>query len=241
MGRNVLITGGTRGIGGAIARHLKTAGYTVAANFRGNDSAAADFHGATGIPVFRWDVADFAACEEGVQQVTQALGGPIEVLVNNAGVTRDATLPKMTVAQWREVINTDLTSCFNLCHAIVPSMRERGFGRIVNIASINGQKGQFGQANYAAAKAGILGFTKALALENAAKGITVNAIAPGYIATDMVAAVSKEILDRIIAQIPVGRLGQADEIARIAGFLVSDDSAFITGSTISANGGQYMI
>jgi acetoacetyl-CoA reductase len=241
MSRTALVTGGTRGIGAAIARQLHAAGHAVAANYHGNDSAAIAFQRETGISVCKWNVADYAACEAGVRQVTQQLGGPIEILVNNAGVTRDVALHKMTADQWREVIDTDLTACFNMCRVTIQSMRERGFGRIVNIASVNGQKGQFGQTNYAAAKAGILGFTKALALESAAKAITVNAIAPGYIATDMVASVSREILDRIVAQIPVGRLGQPDEIARIVMFLVSDDAAFITGSTITANGGQYML
>ncbi len=239
MQRVALVTGGTRGIGRAIAATLKGAGYTAAANYAGNDEAAQTFTRETGIPVFKFDVADFNSCAAGVKRVAQELG-PIDILVNNAGITRDAMLHKMTPAQWHEVIATDLTSCFNMCRAVIGGMRDRGFGRIVNVSSINGQKGQFGQTNYAAAKAGILGFTKALALESAAKGITVNAVAPGYTATDMVTAVPKEVLAKIVAQIPVGRLGQVDDIARVVRFLVSDDAAFITGSTLTANGGQYM-
>ncbi|MGO8915559.1 MAG: acetoacetyl-CoA reductase [Stellaceae bacterium] len=239
MQRVALVTGGTRGIGRAIAVALKGAGCTVAANYVGNDQAAQGFTRETGMPVFKFDVADFNACEAGVRRVEQELG-PIDILINNAGITRDATLHKMTPGQWNEVIATDLTSCFNMCRVVIAGMRERGFGRIVNISSINGQKGQVGQVNYAAAKAGILGFTKALALESASKGITVNAVAPGYIATDMVAAVPKEILARIVAQVPVGRLGQVDEIARVVRFLASDEAAFITGATLTANGGQYM-
>ncbi len=235
------MTGGTRGIGAAIARQLQAAGNAVAVVYHGNDAAAEAFRKDCGIPVYKWNVADFASCESGVAAVQRDLGGPIDVLVNNAGITRDVVLHKMTAEQWREVIDTDLTSCFNMCRVLVPSMRERSFGRIINVASINGQKGQFGQANYAAAKAGMLGFTKALALESAAKGITVNAVAPGYIGTDMVAAVPKDSMARILAQIPVGRLGQPEEIARIVAFLASDAAGFITGSTLSANGGQYMI
>jgi acetoacetyl-CoA reductase len=241
MSRKALVTGGTRGIGAAIARQLKAAGYAVAVNYRGNESAARAFSRETGIPTYKWNVADFAASESAVRQITADLGGPLEVLVNNAGITRDAALHKMTVEQWREVIDVDLTSCFNMCRVTVPSMRERRFGRIVNIASINGQKGQFGQTNYCAAKAGMLGFTKALALESAAKGITVNAIAPGYVNTDMLAVVPKELLLRIVSQIPVGRLGEADEVARVAAFLASDAAAFITGATLPVNGGQYLI
>jgi acetoacetyl-CoA reductase len=240
MGRIAVVTGGTRGIGAAIARVLKKNGYRVAVTYHGNDAAAEAFRRETGIAPYKWDVADYDACASGVQQVVNDAGGPVEILVNNAGITRDVMLHKMTPAQWHEVIATDLTSCFNMCRAVVGSMRERGFGRIVNISSINGQKGQVGQTNYASAKAGILGFTKALALESAAKGITVNAIAPGYIATEMVAAVSPEVLARIVAQIPVGRLGHAEEIADVVQFLVSDVAAFVTGATITANGGHYM-
>jgi acetoacetyl-CoA reductase len=238
--RAAIITGGTRGIGAAIARRFKNAGYAVAAVYHGNATAADAFSGDTGIPVYKWDVADFDACQDGVASVANDLGGPVEILVNNAGITRDAMLHKMTSAQWGEVIATDLTSCFNMCRAVIGAMRDHGFGRIVNISSINGQKGQLGQTNYAAAKAGILGFTKALALETASRGITVNAVAPGYIATDMVGAMSEDVLARIEGQIPVGRLGNADEVARIVQFLVSEEATFITGSTVTANGGQYM-
>ncbi|HEX6959156.1 MAG TPA: acetoacetyl-CoA reductase [Ferrovibrio sp.] len=241
MARIALITGGTRGIGAAIARSLKASGCNAAAVYHGNAEKAEAFRRETGIPVFQWDVADFAACAAGLKSAEQYLGGPVEILVNNAGITRDALLHKMTPQQWSEVIATDLTSCFNMCRLSIGAMRERGFGRIINIASINGQKGQFGQTNYSAAKAGVLGFTKALALESAAKGITVNAVAPGYVATDMVAAVPREALARIEAQIPVGRLGQAGEIARLVQFLAADESGFITGATFSINGGQYMI
>jgi acetoacetyl-CoA reductase len=240
MGRIAVVTGGTRGIGAAIARRLKGSGHAVAAIYHGNDAAASAFQRETGIRVYKWDVGDYSACEAGVRSVAKDLGGSVEILVNNAGITRDAMLHKMTLVQWQQVIETDLTSCFNMCHAVIEPMRERGFGRIVSISSINGQKGQVGQTNYAAAKAGVLGFTKALALETAAKGITVNAVAPGYTATDMLAEVPENILEKIVAQIPVGRLGQADEIARVVQFLASDDAAFVTGATITANGGQYM-
>ena len=240
MGRIALVTGGTRGIGGAISRRLRDGGYAVAATYHGNVAAAEAFERETGIRTYRWDVADFDACEAGVTSVASDFGGAVEILVNNAGITRDAVMHKMSATQWTEVIATNLSSCFNMCRAVIVAMRERGFGRIVNISSINGLKGQFGQTNYSAAKAGMVGFTKALALESASKGITVNAIAPGYVATDMVAAVSQDVLERIRTQIPVGRLGQPAEIARIVEFLVSDDAAFITGATISANGGQYM-
>ena len=239
MQRVALVTGGTRGIGRAIATALGGAGHVVAVNYVGNDDAARSFTRETGMPVFKFSVADFTSCEAGVKRIEQQLG-PIEILVNNAGITRDAMLHKMTPGQWSEVIATDLTSCFNMCRVVIGGMRERGFGRIVNISSINGQKGQFGQTNYAAAKAGILGFTKALALESAAKGITVNAVAPGYIETDMVAAVPKEVLAKIVAQIPVGRLGRVDDIAQIVRFLASDEAGFMTGSTLTANGGQYL-
>lgn len=237
--RLALVTGGTRGIGAAISTTLAADGYAVVAAYAGNDAKASAFHAATGIPVARWDVADFAACRDGVARIADTYG-PVEVLVNNAGITRDGTLHKMTPEQWRAVIDTNLGGCFNMCHAVIDKMRARGFGRIVNISSINGQAGQFGQTNYAAAKAGIIGFTKALALEGAAKGITVNAVAPGYTATDMVSAVPPDILGKIIEKIPVGRLGQPDEIARAVRFLVSDEAGFITGATLSINGGQHM-
>ncbi|MBS0519549.1 MAG: acetoacetyl-CoA reductase [Proteobacteria bacterium] len=240
MARTALVTGGTRGIGRAIAIALKDDGHKVAAVYHGNEEAAHAFEREVSIPTFKFDVADFAACESALKRIEQEIG-PVDVLVNNAGITRDVQLHKMTPAQWNEVIATDLTSCFNMCRLVINGMRERNFGRIINISSINGQKGQFGQTNYSAAKAGILGFTKALAQESAAKGITVNAVAPGYIATDMVAAVSKDILARIVAQIPVGRLGHAEEIAQVVQFLASDKAAFITGSTITANGGQYVV
>ncbi|HEX8740037.1 MAG TPA: acetoacetyl-CoA reductase [Casimicrobiaceae bacterium] len=240
MTRIAIVTGGTRGIGAAISRRLHARGYAVAATYHGNVAAAEAFERDSGIRTYRWDVADFGACEAGVAAVTRDLGGAPLVLVNNAGITRDATLHKMTSDQWNEVITTNLTSCYNMCRAVIDAMRQSGFGRIVNISSVNGQKGQFGQTNYAAAKAGILGFTRALALETASKGITVNAVAPGYVATDMLSTVSTDILDRIKQQIPVGRLGTVDDVARVVEFLVADDAAFITGATVSANGGQYM-
>jgi acetoacetyl-CoA reductase len=240
MQRVALVTGGTRGIGHAIAAALKEVGHKVAANYVGNDEAARKFMSESGIAVFKFDVADFAACEAGIRLIEQELG-PIEILVNNAGITRDAMLHKMTLAQWQEVIATDLGSCFNTCRLVIEGMRERRFGRIINISSINGQKGQFGQTNYAAAKAGMLGFTKALALETASMGITVNAVAPGYVATGMVAAVPVKVLEGIVSQIPVGRLGHDSEIAHVVRFLADDRTAFITGSTITANGGQYMV
>lgn len=239
MGRLALVTGGTRGIGAAISLRLKTAGYTVVAAYAGNDEAAAAFKAEHGIPVYKFDVSDFDACAAAVEQISRDFG-TIEILVNNAGITRDNTLHKMTKEAWHAVIDTNLSSCFNLCHAVIEKMREHNFGRIVNIGSINGQAGQYGQVNYAAAKSGIHGFTKALAQEGANKGITVNAIAPGYIATDMVRAVPEKVLEKIVAKIPVGRLGEADEIARGVEFLVADDSGFITGSTLSINGGQHM-
>ncbi len=239
MGRVALVTGGTRGIGRAISVALREAGHKVAANYAGNDEAARRFTEETGIPAYKWSVADYEACRAGVAQVEADLG-PVEILVNNAGITRDATFHKMTPDQWREVIDTNLNGLFNMTHQVWPGMRARGFGRVINISSINGQKGQIGQANYSAAKAGDLGFTKALALEGARKGITVNAIAPGYIATDMVMAVPEKIREQIIAQIPVGRLGEPEEIARCVVFLASDEAGFITGSTLTANGGQYM-
>jgi len=240
MARVAIVTGGTRGIGAATSRALEDKGCRVGAVYHGNVTAAQAFSAETGLPIFKWDVADFDACAAGVQEVERELG-PVDILVNNAGITKDATLHHMTPQQWSDVITTDLGSVFNMCRNVIEGMRQRGFGRIVNISSINGQKGQFGQTNYAAAKAGMIGFTKALALEVAAKGITVNAIAPGYCETDMVAAVPEKTLESIIAAIPVGRLGQPDEIARAAAFLAADEAGFITGATLSANGGQYMV
>lgn len=239
MSRVAIVTGGTRGIGEAISLGLKGAGYTVAANYAGNDARAKAFSDRTGIDVFKWDVADIDQCIKGVAAVVAKLG-PVDVVVNNAGITRDATLKKQSRQQWDEVLDTNLGGCFNMCKAVWDSMLERGFGRIVNIGSINGQAGQYGQVNYAAAKSGIHGFTKALAQEGAPKGITVNAIAPGYIDTDMVAAVPPNVLEKIVAKIPVGRLGRAEEIARGVLFLVADDAGFVTGSTMSINGGQHM-
>jgi acetoacetyl-CoA reductase len=239
MGRLAIVTGGTRGIGRAISVALKNAGYKVVANYAGNVEAAKQFTAETGIPAERWDVSSYAACEAAIQKIT-AEHGPIEIVINNAGITRDATMHRMTYEMWEEVIHTNLTSCFNMCRLVIESMRERGFGRIVNVGSINGQAGQYGQVNYAAAKSGIHGFTKALAQEGAAKNITVNAIAPGYVDTDMVRAVPPAVLEKIIAKIPVGRLGKTDDIARTVMFLVADDADFITGSTISVNGGQHM-
>ncbi len=241
MSRVALVTGGTRGIGGAISVALKDAGYTVAANYAGNDEKANAFKAETGINVYKWSVADYQSCVDGIAKVEADLG-PIEVLVNNAGITRDAMFHKITPEQWNEVIDTNLTGVFNMTHPIWPGMRDRGFGRVVTISSINGQKGQMGQANYSASKAGDLGLTKTLAQEGAAKGITVNAICPGYIGTEMVRAVPEKVLnERIIPQIPVGRLGEPEEIARCVVFLASDDAGFITGSTISANGGQFFV
>ena len=236
MARKAVVTGGTRGIGAAISKALKAAGYEVTANYAGNDEAAAKFKAETGIAVRKWDVSDYDACEAALKEI-----GQVDVLVNNAGITRDTMLHKMTKDQWYAVINTNLNSLFNMTRPVIEGMRERGFGRIISISSINGQKGQMGQTNYSAAKAGDIGFTKALAQENANKGITANVICPGYIATEMVMAVPKEVLDKnIIPQIPVKRLGQPEEIARCVVFLASDESGFITGSTLTANGGQYM-
>jgi len=241
MTRTALVTGGSRGIGAAISVALKAAGYKVAANYAGNDEAAAKFKAETGIPVYKWSVADYDACVEGIKAVEADLG-PVEVLVNNAGITRDAMFHRMTPQQWREVIDTNLTGVFNMTHPVWSGMRERKFGRIITISSINGQKGQAGQANYSAAKSGDLGLTKALAQEGARAGITVNAICPGYIATEMVKAIDEKVLnERIIPQIPVGRLGEPEEIARVVVFLASDDAGFITGSTVSANGGQFFV
>jgi acetoacetyl-CoA reductase len=235
-----LVTGGTRGIGEAISVGLKNAGYSVAATYAGNDEAAAKFKEETGIAVYKWDVADFEACKEGIAKVEAELG-PVDILVNNAGITRDTTLHRMKPEQWSAVISTNLDSLFNMTRNVIDGMRERGFGRIISISSINGQKGQFGQANYSAAKAGVIGFTKAVAQENAAKGVTVNVVSPGYIGTEMVRAVPEEVLNsKILPLIPVGRLGEPEEIARCVNFLASDEAGFITGSTLSINGGQYM-
>ncbi|MGO4831276.1 acetoacetyl-CoA reductase [Rhizobiaceae sp. 2RAB30] len=240
MARTAIVTGGSRGIGAAISIALRDAGYKVAANYAGNDEAAQKFKAETGVPVYKWSVADYDACAAGLAQVEADLG-PIDILVNNAGITRDAPFHKMTREQWNEVIGTNLNGVFNMTHPLWNGMRERKFGRIVTISSINGQKGQFAQANYSASKAGDLGFTKALAQEGARAGITVNAVCPGYIATDMVMAVPEKVRESIIGQIPVGRLGEAAEIARCVVFLASDDAGFITGSTITANGGQYFV
>lgn len=240
MSRVALVTGGTRGIGAAICIALKDAGHKVAASYAGNDEAAAKFKEETGINVYKWDVSDYDSCVAGIAQVEADLG-PVEILVNNAGITKDGMFHKMTPDQWYAVINTNLNSLFNMTRPVWEGMRARSFGRIVNISSINGQKGQMGQANYSAAKAGDIGFTKALAQEGARKGITVNAICPGYIGTDMVRAVPEKVMDAIVGGIPVGRLGEPEEVARCVVFLASDDAGFITGSTISANGGQYMV
>ena len=239
MARVALVTGGTRGIGEAIAVALKEAGYRVAANYAGNEQKAQEFTERTRIPAYRWDVADYAACMDGVARVESDLG-PVEVLINNAGITRDGTMHRMDFDAWNDVIQTNLASCFNMSRAVIEGMRERAFGRIINIGSVNGQGGQYGQVNYAAAKSGIHGFTKALAQEGAARNITVNAIAPGYIDTDMVRSVPPNVLEKIVARIPVGRLGKASEIARGVLFLVADEAGFITGSTLSINGGQHM-
>jgi acetoacetyl-CoA reductase len=240
MGRVALVSGGTRGIGAAVSVALKAAGYRVAASYHGNDERASQFHDATGIPVFKWDVSNYDACVAGVEAVEKQMG-PIEVLVNNAGIARDNMFHRMTPQQWNEVIGTNLSGLFNMTHPVWPGMRERGFGRIISISSINGQNGQLGQANYAAAKAGDVGFTKALALEGASRNITVNAICPGYTETDMVKAIPQHVLEeKILPHIPVGRLGRPEEIARCVVFLASDDAGFITGSTLTANGGQYM-
>jgi acetoacetyl-CoA reductase len=239
MARVAVVTGGTRGIGEAISKALKEAGYSVAANYGGNDEAAQKFKAASDIPVYKWDVASYESCAAGLKQVESDLG-PVEVLVNNAGITRDTMFHRMTPEQWSAVINTNLSSLFNMCRPVIEGMRSRKFGRIINISSINGQKGQLGQANYSAAKAGELGFTKALAQESARSGITVNAICPGYIATDMVKAMPKDVVEKnILPLIPVGRLGEPEDVARCVVFLASDEAGFVTGSTISANGGQY--
>ena len=241
MARVALVTGGTRGIGAAISKALKAAGYTVAASYAGNDAAAEKFKAETGIAVYKWDVSNFDACAEGVKKV-EAEVGPIDVLVNNAGITKDGAFHKMSLEQWNAVIGTNLGSLFNMSRQVIEGMRGRKFGRIVNISSINGQKGQFGQVNYSAAKAGEIGFTKALALENAKGGITVNAICPGYINTEMVQAVPKDVLEKaILPLIPIGRLGEPEEIARAVVFLAADEAGAITGSTLTVNGGQYMV
>ena len=239
MGRVAVVTGGTRGIGRAISEGLKNAGYRVAATYFGNVEAAKQFTEETGIPAFRFDVSNFKECEAGVARIVAEIG-PVEVLVNNAGISRDSTLHRMSYEQWEDVIHTNLTSCFNMARNVIDSMRDRGFGSIVNIGSINGQAGQYGQVNYAAAKSGIHGFTKALAQEGAAKGITVNAIAPGYVDTEMVRAVPHAVLEKIIAKIPAGRLGRAEDIASGVLFLVGDEADFVTGTTLSINGGQHM-
>src|SRR6202163_2986177 len=241
MSRVALVTGGTRGIGAAIAKALKAAGYKVAATYAGNDEAANKFKAETGIAVYKWDVSSFDACAAGLKQVEADLG-PGGILVNNAGITRDAMCHRMKPEQWSEVINTNLSSLFNMCRPVIEGMRTRKFGRIINISSINGQKGQMGQANYSAAKAGEIGFTKALAQESAKSGITVNAICPGYIATEMVKAVPKDVLEKnILPHIPIGRLGEPEEIARCVVFLASDEAGLINGSTLTANGGQYFV
>jgi acetoacetyl-CoA reductase len=241
MARVAVVSGGTRGIGAAVSKGLAKAGYRVAAVYHGNDEAAAKFKSETGIPVYKWDVSDYEACAAGLAKVSADLG-PVEVLVNNAGITKDAMLHKMKPEQWYAVINTNLNSLFNMTRPVIEGMRERGFGRIVNISSINGLKGQMGQTNYSASKAGDIGFTKSLAQENAKKGVTVNVIAPGYIATEMVEAIPKDVLEKtILPLIPVGRLGKVEEIARCVLFLVSEDAGFITGATLSVNGGQFMV
>lgn len=239
MGRVAIVTGGTRGIGCAISAALKSKGFRVAANYSGQEQAAEEFHKTTGVPVYRWDVGDYDACLKGLAQVTGDLG-PIDVVVNNAGITRDTMLHKMTPEMWSEVMRVNLNSMFNMTQPILEGMRNRNFGRIINVSSINGQKGQMGQCNYSAAKAGVIGFTKALAQETARKGITVNCVAPGYVDTEMVRAVSPEVLKGIVAQIPVGRLGHPEDIARCVTFLASDEAGFITGSTLTVNGGQYI-
>jgi len=241
MARVAVVSGGSRGIGAAISKALHSAGYRVAANYAGNDAAAAKFNTETGIPVYKWDVSNYVACAEGLKKIGEDLG-PIDILINNAGITRDTMFHKMTPEQWYEVINTNLNSLFNMTRPVIEGMRQRGFGRIVNISSINGQKGQLGQTNYTASKAGDIGFTKSLAQENAGKGITVNAVCPGYIATDMVKAVPAEVLEKsVLPLIPVRRLGEPEEVARCVVFLVADDAGFITGSTLTVNGGQYMV
>lgn len=238
--RIAIVTGGTRGIGAAISIGLKKAGYKVAANYASRDDVAEAFSKEHGVAVFKWDISNYEACVSGVKKVSETLGGAVDILVNNAGITRDGAMHKMTANQWEEVIDTNLNSCFYMSRAVIDSMRDHKFGRIINISSMNGQLGQFGQTNYSAAKSGIFGFTKALARETASRGITVNAIAPGYIATDMVKAIKEDILKQIVSGIPVGRLGEPEEIARAVLFLAADDASFITGETMSINGGQHM-
>jgi len=237
--RTAIVTGGTRGIGEAISIALKDNGYTVTATYAGNDQAANEFNAATGINVAKWDVSDYSACEVGIKDI-EATQGPTDVLVNNAGITRDGFFHKMSVDQWKQVMSADLDSVFNMTRNVFPGMRDRGFGRVINISSINGQKGQAGQTNYSAAKAGMIGFTRALAQEGARKGVTVNAIAPGYIATEMVSAMDQKVIDSIVSGIPVGRLGEAAEIARCVNFLAGDDAGLVTGAVLTANGGQYI-
>ena len=239
MGKNAIVTGGTRGIGRAISLALKNNGCNVAATYAGNDDAAAKFKSETGINVFKWDVGDYDACKGGVAEI-EGVQGETDILVNNAGITRDGFFHKMTPQQWSEVVRADLDSVFNMSHQVFPGMRNRGYGRIVNISSINGQKGQMGQVNYSSAKAGMIGFTRALAQEGARKGVTVNAVAPGYIATEMVAALDDKVLESIVAQVPVGRLGTAEEIGDCVAFLAGEGAGFITGAVLSANGGQYI-
>ena len=237
--KNAIVTGGTRGIGRAIAEQLKAAGYNVSVTYAGNDEAAKKCEKDLGVSCFKWDVGDYEACKNGVAEIEKAQG-PTDILVNNAGITRDGFFHKMAPEKWSEVIRADLDSVFNMSHQVFPGMRDRGYGRIVNISSINGQKGQAGQTNYSAAKAGMIGFTRALAQEGARKGVTVNAVAPGYIATEMVSAMDDKVLDSIVAQVPVGRLGEAEEIGRCVAFLCDESSGFITGAVLSANGGQYI-
>jgi len=240
MSRLAIVTGGTRGIGAGICKALQNAGYTVAANYNRGDDIAQKFYSETGINVFSWDVSDYDACEKGVNEVCEKFDMPVDILVNNAGITKDAMFHKMSVDAWQQVISTNLGSVFNMCRAVIPGMRDRKYGRIINISSINGLKGQIGQTNYSAAKAGIIGFTKSLALESANKGITVNAIAPGYIATEMTEVIREDIREKITATIPVGRFGTVDEIASAVVFLADEKSTFITGTTLSVNGGQYL-
>jgi len=240
MGRVAVVTGGTRGIGARVAVELKEAGHKVAATYAGNEERAREFSEKNGIPAYKFDIGSFEECQKGFAQIAEDLGGPVEILINNAGITRDGVLHNMTPEQWQDVIQTNLSGCFNACRAVIGGMRESGFGRIVNVGSVNGQAGQYGQVNYAAAKSGIHGFTKALAQEGARSHITVNAIAPGYVDTDMVRAVPEKVLEKIITRIPAGRLGRAHDIARGVMFLVAEDADFITGSTLSINGGQHM-